>query len=68
MTIAKLARAEIRALKPYEAAIQVDNTIRLKKQGQGSLYYSYRLDYFRQGTTEAPAFSTWTATTMISHS
>jgi histidinol-phosphate aminotransferase len=29
MTIAKLARAEIRALKPYEAAIQVDNTIRL---------------------------------------
>ena len=29
MTIANLARAEIRALKPYEAAIQVDNTIRL---------------------------------------
>jgi histidinol-phosphate aminotransferase len=29
MTIAKLARADIRALKPYEAAIQVDNTIRL---------------------------------------
>ena len=29
MTIADLARAEIRALKPYEAAIQVDNTIRL---------------------------------------
>jgi histidinol-phosphate aminotransferase len=29
MTIANLARPEIRALKPYEAAIQVDNTIRL---------------------------------------
>ena len=29
MTIANLARAEIRALKPYEAAIQVANTIRL---------------------------------------
>ena len=29
MTIANLARAEIRALKPYKAAIQVDNTIRL---------------------------------------
>ncbi len=29
MTIANLARAEIRALKPYEAAVQVDNTIRL---------------------------------------
>jgi len=29
MTIASLARAEIRALKPYEAAIQVNNTIRL---------------------------------------
>jgi len=29
MTIANLARAEIRKLKPYEAAIQVDNTIRL---------------------------------------
>jgi len=29
MTIANLARAEIRALKPYEAAVQVDDTIRL---------------------------------------
>jgi histidinol-phosphate aminotransferase len=29
VTIASLARAEIRALKPYEAAIQVDDTIRL---------------------------------------
>ena len=29
MSIANLARAEIRALKPYEAAIQVDDTIRL---------------------------------------
>ena len=29
MSIAKLAREEIRALKPYEAAIQVDDTIRL---------------------------------------
>lgn len=29
MTIANIARAEIRALKPYEAAIQVDDTIRL---------------------------------------
>jgi histidinol-phosphate aminotransferase len=29
MTIANLARPEIRALKPYDAAIQVDNTIRL---------------------------------------
>ena len=29
MTIAKLARSEIQALKPYEAAAQVDDTIRL---------------------------------------
>jgi len=29
MTIAKLARPEIQALKPYEAAAQVDDTIRL---------------------------------------
>ncbi|MDH3429027.1 MAG: histidinol-phosphate transaminase [Gammaproteobacteria bacterium] len=29
MTIADIARAEIRALKPYAAAIQVDDTIRL---------------------------------------
>jgi histidinol-phosphate aminotransferase len=29
MSISSLARAEIRALKPYEAAIQVDDTIRL---------------------------------------
>jgi histidinol-phosphate aminotransferase len=29
MTIARLARPEIRALKPYEAAVQVDDTIRL---------------------------------------
>ena len=29
MSITELARAEIRALRPYEAAIQVDNTIRL---------------------------------------
>ena len=29
MTIAKLARPEIRALQPYEAAQQVDDTIRL---------------------------------------
>ena len=29
MTIANLAREEIRALKPYEAAVQVDDTIRL---------------------------------------
>jgi len=29
MTIASLARAEIRDLKPYEAAMQVENTIRL---------------------------------------
>ena len=29
MTIANIARPEIRALKPYEAAIQVDDTIRL---------------------------------------
>ncbi len=29
MTIARLARKEIRALKPYEAAVQVDDTIRL---------------------------------------
>lgn len=29
MTIVKLARAEIQALKPYDAAIQVDDTIRL---------------------------------------
>ena len=29
MTIAKLARAEIQALKPYAAAVQVDDTIRL---------------------------------------
>jgi len=29
MRIADLARAEIRALKPYEAAVQIDDTIRL---------------------------------------
>ena len=29
MTIASLARPEIRALRPYEAAVQVDDTIRL---------------------------------------
>ncbi len=29
MTIARLAREEIRALKPYQAAVQVDDTIRL---------------------------------------
>jgi len=29
MTIAELARPEIRALRPYEAAVQVDDTIRL---------------------------------------
>ena len=29
MTIAQLARAEIRALRPYEAAVQVDDTVRL---------------------------------------
>ncbi|MDH3613384.1 MAG: histidinol-phosphate transaminase [Gammaproteobacteria bacterium] len=29
MTIARLARKEIRALRPYEAAVQVDDTIRL---------------------------------------
>ena len=29
MTIARLARPEIRALQPYEAAVQVDDTIRL---------------------------------------
>jgi len=29
MTIARLARPEIRALRPYEAAVQVDDTIRL---------------------------------------
>ena len=29
MTIASLARPEIRALKPYTAAVQVDDTIRL---------------------------------------
>ncbi|MDH3338740.1 MAG: histidinol-phosphate transaminase [Gammaproteobacteria bacterium] len=29
MTIARLAREEIQALKPYEAAVQVDDTIRL---------------------------------------
>lgn len=29
MTIAELARPEIRALQPYEAAVQVDDTIRL---------------------------------------
>ena len=29
MTIARLARAEIRALKPYDAAVQADDTIRL---------------------------------------
>ena len=28
MSISSLARAEIQALKPYEAAIQVDDTIR----------------------------------------
>jgi len=51
MTIAKLARPEIRALRPYEAAQQVDDTIRLNAN---EAPWSNAADHFRRPLNRYP--------------
>lgn len=51
MTIAKLARPEIQSLKPYEAAAQVDDTIRLNAN---EAPWTSRSDRFRRPLNRYP--------------
>ncbi len=51
MTIADLARPELRALRPYEAAQQVDNTIRLNAN---EAPWSSSADHFRRPLNRYP--------------
>jgi histidinol-phosphate aminotransferase len=51
MTIVELARPEIRALRPYEAAIQVDDTIRLNAN---EAPWTARADRFRRPLNRYP--------------
>jgi len=51
MTIARLARPEIRALEPYEAAQQVDDTIRLNAN---EAPWSSTADHFRRPLNRYP--------------
>jgi histidinol-phosphate aminotransferase len=51
MTIARLARPEIRALKPYEAAQQVDDTVRLNAN---EAPWSSAADHFRRPLNRYP--------------
>jgi len=51
MTIAKLARSEIQALKPYEAAAQVDDTIRLNAN---EAPWTGSTDHFRRPLNRYP--------------
>ncbi len=51
MTIANLARPEIRALKPYAAAVQVDDTIRLNAN---ELPWTSNHDHFRRPLNRYP--------------
>ena len=51
MSIAELARAELRALQPYEAAQQVDKTIRLNAN---EAPWSSRADHFRRPLNRYP--------------
>jgi len=51
MTIAKLARSEIQALKPYEAAAQVDDTIRLNAN---EAPWTSSTDHFRRPLNRYP--------------
>jgi histidinol-phosphate aminotransferase len=51
MTIAKLARPEIQALKPYEAAAQVDDTIRLNAN---EAPWTSSRDHFRRPLNRYP--------------
>ena len=51
MTIARLARPEIRALKPYQAAQQVDDTVRLNAN---EAPWSSAADHFRRPLNRYP--------------
>ena len=51
MTIAELARPELRALRPYEAAQQVENTIRLNAN---EAPWSSTADHFRRPLNRYP--------------